>query len=354
MRIILVLAASVLILLSGCASIGPKTVARDRFDYVEAISESWQRQMLLNVLKVRYTDAPVFLDVTSVISSYEFHGQAGVFGQEAPQGRAGDSFLGGSVNGSYTDRPTITYAPLSSDKFAKSLMAPIPLTGVVLLLQAGYPADLILRICSNSINGLSNSYGGRGARRGDPRFQELLSLLRKQQEEGLLAMFARKEGDQQAVKLVLRESEHAASTVRMRRIGELLGVDAGARELTLVYGAQSNSREEVAIQSRSMMQVLVDFGSYVDVPKKDSEEGRVHMPDRDAEIEKLFPALMHVHSGDKAPADAHIAVRYRDGWFWIDDRDHSSKAAFNFMMLLFSLTETGATQAAPIVTVPTR
>ena len=74
--------------LAGCASIGPRTVARDRFDYVESISDSWKRQMLLNLVKVRYADAPVFLDVTSVISSYEFRGELGVFGQEAPAGRA--------------------------------------------------------------------------------------------------------------------------------------------------------------------------------------------------------------------------------------------------------------------------
>jgi len=37
-----------------------------------------------------------------------------------------------------------------------------------------------------------------------------------------------------------------------------------------------------------------------------------------------------------------------------DVRDHDSKAAFNFLMLLFSLTETGTTHTAPIVTVPAR
>lgn len=55
------------LLLTGCASIGPSNVVRDRFDYVAAISESWKRQMLQNLLKIRYTDAPVFMDVTSVI-----------------------------------------------------------------------------------------------------------------------------------------------------------------------------------------------------------------------------------------------------------------------------------------------
>ena len=39
----------ILACLSGCASIGPATVARDRFDYTTAISDSWKAQMLHNV-----------------------------------------------------------------------------------------------------------------------------------------------------------------------------------------------------------------------------------------------------------------------------------------------------------------
>jgi len=46
----------------GCASIGPPSIERDRFDYVASISESWKRQMLQNLVKIRYTDVPVFLD----------------------------------------------------------------------------------------------------------------------------------------------------------------------------------------------------------------------------------------------------------------------------------------------------
>jgi hypothetical protein len=349
MKLVLALAA---LALAGCASMGPATVARDRFDYVEAISDSWKRQMLLNLLKVRYADAPVFLDVTSVISSYEFHGQAGIFGQEAPEGRAGDSFVGANVNGSYTDRPTISYSPLSNDKFARSLMAPIPVSGIVLLVQAGYPADVVLRICAHAVNGINNSYGGRGEDRGDPRYQELMGLLRQAQDAGVLGMYSKRVQDQPQVRMFLRGP--ADKLERYRRIGELLGLDRGADEYPLVYGPQPTMPNEIAVQSRSMMQVLVDFGSYVDVPQRDIDEGRVYVAQRDPETQKLFPPLLHVRWSTKLPADAHVAVHYRDAWFWIDDRDHQSKAAFNFLMLLFSLTETGATQSAPVVTVPAR
>ena len=66
--------------LSGCSSIGPRTVARDRFDYISAISDSWKGQMLLNVVKLRYADAPVFLDVTSVITQTGYQGTLAVSG----------------------------------------------------------------------------------------------------------------------------------------------------------------------------------------------------------------------------------------------------------------------------------
>jgi hypothetical protein len=58
------------LLIVGCTTMGPSTIPRDRFDYAAAISESWKNQMLLNLVKARYGDAPVFLDIASAINSY--------------------------------------------------------------------------------------------------------------------------------------------------------------------------------------------------------------------------------------------------------------------------------------------
>ena len=60
------------------------------------------------------------------------------------------------------------------------------------------------------------------------------------------------------------------------------------------------------------------------------------------------------YEGNASPPNAYAALRYRDHWFWIDDRDMQSKTLFNVLLLIFSLTETGGPQASPIVTVPVR
>jgi hypothetical protein len=52
------------------------------------------------------------------------------------------------------------------------------------------------------------------------------------------------------------------------------------------------------------------------------------------------------------PENAYTAVNYKGHWFWVDDRDFKSKRAFAFLMILFSLTESGGQRELPLVTIP--
>ena len=166
----------------ACSSIGPPTVDRDRIDYGSAIADSWKQQTLLNIVKLRYGDFPVFLEIAQVIAGYQVESSLGAGFNAANTSNFGPfAFFGGSAlaQGKYTDRPTLIYAPLTGNDFLKKLMTPIPPSAVLFMLQSGYAADLVMRIAVNSINGVSNESRRGMSRAADPGFARLAQLLRE-------------------------------------------------------------------------------------------------------------------------------------------------------------------------------
>src|ERR1041385_6841613 len=85
-RLLAVFCVPVLLVSTGCRHMGPKTVEMDRFDYSSAIADSWKQQTLLNIVKLRYMDLPVFVDVASIVSGYSM--QTGVNVNGTQIGRA--------------------------------------------------------------------------------------------------------------------------------------------------------------------------------------------------------------------------------------------------------------------------
>ena len=156
--------------LAGCASYGAVALDRDRLDYTAAVANSWKQQTLLNIVKLRYMDLPVFVDVASIVAGYSLQTGVTVNGvvssKDAIQGNYGS--VGGQAI--YTDRPTITYVPLTGEKFLRGLITPIDPKNIFFMLQAGYAADFILALTVESINGVRNrSMSGGAVREADPR-----------------------------------------------------------------------------------------------------------------------------------------------------------------------------------------
>ena len=84
--------------------------------------------MLLNIVKIRYGDTPVFLEVASVISQYSLEGELNASAGFSDGLLGNTQGIGGKAI--YIDRPTVTYVPLTGARFTRSILRPIPIIGV--------------------------------------------------------------------------------------------------------------------------------------------------------------------------------------------------------------------------------
>jgi hypothetical protein len=180
-----VLAISALALCAtGCFSaIGPQSVRNDRPLYAASLSDSWNEQTLLNIIKIRYVDPPVFVDVGQIVASHSLQQGVTVTGNIVPNGSAPNATIGGS--GTYTNTPTVTYIPLTGNKFIRGLATPLPLEAVFAGMQGGLPADIVMFAAVASINDLKNQEATRnGIVPADAGFHRVRALAREIQLSG--------------------------------------------------------------------------------------------------------------------------------------------------------------------------
>jgi hypothetical protein len=338
-----------LLALAGCASVSPTNVTTDRMDYGQVVAESWKRQTLLNVVRLRYADAPVFLDVASIINSYTVGGNASA--QATLPSSVNPDVLTFGGAGNWSNTPTVTYQPLLGDRFTKSLLQPIPPVAVFQLLQGGWPARLVFRTVVSSVNGLRNFSGGVAADSGFDDFSEALARIQRAGNIGI-RVEPRKDGGG-LVAVIRRADPGSPAGEDGRRVRELLGLEEGVTEFEIAYGLIPRSRNEVALLTRSMMEIMLQLGFGIDVPAAHLAGGRA-LPGQSQPGAAPVEPLVRIRSGAQEPADAYAAVPYKGYWYWIDDNDIASKRIFTFLMILFSLAETGQSTAAPVVTVPSR
>jgi hypothetical protein len=332
----------------SCASIGPKTIPRDQFDYGKAIADSGREQILSNIVGLRYVEAPLFVNVSSVINQYALEGEVAVGGGVNTSVQDGNTLtLGGA--GRWSDRPTITYAPVSGREFATSLLTPLPPESLFALVQAGWPAELILRMTVRSINGIENEWAGPALRRqADPRFAELLRVWSRLRNAGVLGL--RRQDEEGGPTIIVYLTEHedvGALEPDLAFLFETLQLAPGTTEARLRYGLIPSEPNEITVLTASILELMNEMAWRIDVPPAHVEEGRTisTFVSDDASV----PPLIRVHHAEERPDQALVAVRDRGYWFYIDDRDVISKRTFAMVQILISLTDSGDTARGPVV-----
>lgn len=352
LKLKITLLVGIAVSLLGCSSIGPKSIPRDRSSYMNSVAKSWKNQTLLNIVKLRYADTPVFLEVAQIVSGYTLESKLAA---EAEFSDIQDSLLLGA-EGKFVDRPTITYSPLTGSNFVRKLLAPIPPSAVLSLIQSGWPADLVLRTTVQAVNGRRNQSGLEPRKSpADADFHHLINLLREIQQSGAFGMRVEQRANERdtTVLFFYHETLDPNVSIIIRALKELLGLDQNLKRYKVAYGAIPSGSDEIAILTRSVIQIMIEIASYIEVPGKHIEQNRTQATTALAtDLEADIAPLIRIKSGTANPEDPYVQVEYEGHWFWIDNKDFASKRVFTFLMLILMLSETGEGGKLPVLTIP--
>lgn len=341
-----------LLVFGGCKTIGPSTIPRDRFDYSAAMGNSWKDQTLLNLIKLRYMDLPIFLDVGQIVSGYSLETSVNVSGMVSSPGTVQGDSIGVGGQGRYTDRPTITYMPLTGDDFLDGFLKPIRPASLFYLIQTGYNAEFLIKLTLDSFNGLQNrSTRIDSNRKSDDDFFRVAQLISEVQDVSGISMRIEEDEQQQLTTVIFFRYQNVEPELadKIREIRQLLNLPQDTYKFNLVYSAIEGGPGELAMGTRSMLQVLSGLAHGVDIPEAHLQRNLTPPTPKRSGLDR---PLLQVRSGDKPPEEAFIAVEYEDAWFWIENSDWQSKQTIVAIMFLFTLADTGGGEALPMITIP--
>lgn len=306
--------------------------------------------MLANLVRLRYVDMPVYLDVGQIVAGYSLETQvSGVLGYGTAFDSSNTASLG--AGGKFTDRPTITYTPKTGTDYLTSMLKPIKPSSLLSLIQSGYDTRLLFTWAVEAINGLRNYSVTAGEKREpDMEFYEFVERLRKLQISGGIALQQSTDPATKDEVVIFFRDVSASKQVQEegKRAREVIGLSTEKEKFRVVYSPFAFEDDVLAIQTRSILQIMIAMAGFVDVPDiKSSQALQGYVVP--SESERPF----FVHSGPDKPESSFASTSYDGYWYWIEPTDLRSKQVFTLMLFLTTLADTSSEDNNPVLTIPT-
>ncbi len=388
---------------SGC--LGPNAVRYTRMRYNDVVRDTNDQQLLLNIVRLRYADSPIFIDLPNITSQFEVQGRGsflGGYGNQTP-GRASLGY--GELE--LRDTPTLSYHPREGREIAKSLLNPLT-PDLFSVVNAGANLEQLLLMTINDMNDVPNASRATVLIPRVPddnaeflRGIRILASLRDRDATELA--FGTTEEREAASEPISRESVGGRDLINAAHDGYVFRPQ-GDNRVTLykrekdlylrIRPAFVNSPEmaevarifrlipgrdryrikpelsEEAIQDmpsplgsdtvymnmRSVLQIMTFLSKGVCVPEEHVRTGIAPLtpgPDRRPfDWTRVTAGTFFVNSQKHRPHDAEVAVQYRGYWFYIASNDVNSRAALSILEMLFALQESDGKNVGPLLTLP--
>lgn len=399
--------AFLLLGLAGGCTTGPERIQATRTQYNVVLQQTANEQMLLNLVRLRYREPILFLEVNSLTSSFSLSVNANASANLPKQ--AANSFGLGAGAG-LAEFPSVSYTPLQGEQYATRVLTEIDMNTLARLYHAGWNLELLMRLLTERIADLENKSGpveAGGVPTPYGRFLDLAKTIRSLQERGSLAFLMLPgedvvlsdqvpaedvktgtiiAGDKEGYRYVpgksgkyeLRKSGPPMLVMEMRcrdqaeaaHVAELLGIRTvgTTTEASLVQRVRLIRYTDVAsekpnpdlpqvpIRLRSMLDVLFYLAQAVEVPAGDVKRGVVKVSHDAAgnasDRRDYLKDVLSVSSGLLPPGSASVSVAYRDHWFYIGDADLASKDTFALLGIVFAIQSGDVKMSQPVLTIP--
>jgi len=391
MTLLNILAAVALAALAGCASIGPSKLVNTHQGYNDAVQLAESRDMLVNIVRLRFGDPIQFLEVGQINAQFSVGVTAG--GDITNIGGVGPTTGSATGQVSYSDSPTLTFKPRGDDQFHRDLLLPVHLYEAIAFTNRGGTLDKsFLALITSGINEAPDVPGPNGE-----LYRKRLEAMRTLVEadlawiahgkryvpkasipiavkdvtafdhvwatnNGYLWVDAEpilgKAGHGKAIMafeyhtplLVLRDPEDPKTQGHLRT----LGLEPGQREYVI-----RAVNDEIAMGApptfiylgfRSLKEIMGIVSEYVEIPPELEAHGIVPPPRyvRTAEEKLSFK----VRSSKEEPQGTQYKVVAHDHWFWIDEDDYQSKAVLEALYYLLQSQMGASKPGDPILTLP--
>jgi len=397
------------LVVAGCASFGPDALQASRLQYNEVLKRTTEEQLLLNIVRLRYSDTPSSLAVSGIAAQYEI----------AKNFQLTPFFVasGAEVATSYAavlpqlgiagaDRPTFSLTPLDDQEFTRKLFTPIPLDGLIYLAKTTWPISTVFRLYLENFNWVSNAETASGPtpkkRPVFEDFQRGVLALQALQDRGQIVFGVEENSEPQGSALpvgsvtardmieaaksgyeyrsdgsqwtlvkkwpqpVLLIDPQAVDSAEMREVTRTFRLKQGVTRFPITQEKlppfpstyPSEGVSAIDVETRSLLQALYYVSHGVEVPSEHLTAGVAPVTreatGRPFDWMLVTSSLFRVPAvrSDDRPANAHVAVPYKGYWFYIASTDHDTKATFSLLMELSRLELSGKGGPAPVLTLP--
>jgi hypothetical protein len=373
--------------------------------YNEVVRDTNDEQLLINIVRLRYADSPVFIDLPNITSQFEVAGRGNYLGG------AGNQFPGRTNLGfgelSLRDTPTLSYHPREGREIAKALLTPLS-ADLLIVVNAGANLEQLLLCTMNDINDVPNAPGAtilipqvaddnslyvRGIRllaslrardatelafgtteetegssdpipRGSVQGRDLLNAARdsyvyRTQGEGQVTLLKREKGLYLRVRDPYVHSPEMEEAARIFRLTPGLSKYRIKSELTEEVNPRLPSplgSDTIYLNLRSVLQIMTFLSKGVCVPEDHVRSGFAPVtpgPDgRPFDWTQVTAGNFLVHAQKHRPRGAEVAVSYRGYWFYIAADDVKSRAVLAILEVVFALQESDGRNVGPLLTLP--